>query len=92
MSKPLTEEEKKRLRELKKKNDEAERKSAEKSAERKQERVNKKIADAVDKYVDERCVTMKRGGKVMEMRPTIAGGTHAFVYHDGIPVNVYTPF
>ena len=83
------EQEKKRLRELKKKNDEAERKSAQKSAERKEKHINKKIAEGVDKYMDESCVVMKRGGQVMEMRPTVAGGTHSFVYHDGIPTNVY---
>lgn len=87
------EQEKKRLQELKKKMDAAEQKTIKKIAETKEKQMANEIGEAVDNFtlvnaLDRTCVLMRRGGQVMSMKPTVAGGTHAFVYHDGIPVNV----
>ena len=32
---------------------------------------------------------LKGGGKVQSMKPTVQGGTHAYVMHDGIPQNSF---
>ena len=32
---------------------------------------------------------LKKGGKVGNMRPTVQGGTHSYVVHDGIPQNSF---
>ena len=32
---------------------------------------------------------LRQGGKVHSMQPTVQGGTHAYVMHDGVPQNSF---
>jgi len=48
-----------------------------------------KLPAPLQGFAKDQISKLKKGGKVMSMKPTVQGGTHAYVMHDGIPQNSF---
>jgi len=48
-----------------------------------------KLPAPLQGFAKDQISKLKRGGKVISMKPTVQGGTHAYVMHDGIPQNSF---